>query len=148
MNNAGYKRLTAGLIATWFVCVLSASAVHIFKTDPAVPPLALGLAALTPIFVFLLWFATSAGFRQFAMSLDPHILTFVQSWRIAGFTFVVLYAVGLLPGVFALPAGWGDIAIGLTAPFAALKLAKIWALLLGWRCGSTAAITHLFSIAA
>jgi hypothetical protein len=56
--------------------------------------------------------------------LNPGILTFVQSWRIAGFTFLALYTVGLLPGVFALPAGWGDMAIGATAPLAALKLAN------------------------
>jgi hypothetical protein len=123
-NNASYGRLTGGLIAAWFVFALSASALHLFKTDPDVPPLALGLAVLIPLVVFLLWFATSAGFRQFAMSLNPGILTFVQSWRIAGFTFLTLYAVGLLPGVFALPAGWGDIAIGATAPLAALKLAN------------------------
>ena len=124
MNNASYGRLTGGLIAAWFIFALSASALHLFKTDPDVPPLALGLAVLIPLVVFLLWFATSVGFRQFALSLNPRTLTFVQSWRIAGFTFLALYAAGLLPGVFALPAGWGDIAIGATAPLAALKLAN------------------------
>ncbi len=123
-NKASYGRLTGGLIAAWFVFALSASALHLFKTDPEQPPLALGLAVSIPLVVFLLWFATSAGFRQFALSLDPRTLTFVQSWRIAGITFLVLYAAGLLPGVFALPAGWGDIAIGATAPLAALKLAN------------------------
>jgi hypothetical protein len=123
-NNASYGRLTGGLIAAWFIFALSASALHLFKTDPQVPPLALGLAVIIPIAVFLFWFATSAGFRQFALSLNPRILTFAQSWRIVGFTFLVLYSAGLLPGVFALPAGWGDIAIGATAPLAGLKLAN------------------------
>src|SRR5216683_4080094 len=123
-NNAGYGRLTGVLIAAWFIFALSASALHLFKTDPDVPPLALGLAVLIPLVVFLLWFATSVGFRQFALSLNPRTLTFVHSWRIAGFTFLALYAAGLLPGAFALPAGWGDIAIGATAPLAALKLAN------------------------
>ena len=124
MNNANYGRLTGGLIAAWFIFALSASALHLFKTDPDVPPLAMGLAVLVPLVVFLVWFATSAGFRQFALSLNPGVLTFVQSWRIAGLAFLALYTVGLLPGVFALPAGWGDIAIGATAPLAALKLAN------------------------
>lgn len=38
--------------------------------------------------------------------------------------FLVLYSAGLLPGLFALPAGWGDITIGATAPLAALQLAN------------------------
>jgi uncharacterized membrane protein len=78
---------------------------------------------MIPVATFALWFATSAGFREFALSLNPRTLTLVQSWRIAGFTFLALYAAGLLPGVFALPAGWGDIAIGATAPLVAMKLA-------------------------
>jgi len=112
-NNARYGRLTGGLIAAWFIFALTASALHLFKTDPQVPPLSLGLAVFVPIAIFLLWFAASAGFRKFALSLNPRTLTFVHSWRIAGFTFLALYSAGLLPGVFALPAGWGDIAIGL-----------------------------------
>jgi hypothetical protein len=30
--------------------------------------------------------------------------------------FVILYLRGLLPGAFALPAGWGDFAVGVSAP--------------------------------
>ena len=120
MNNPIYRRVTACLIAVWFVFALSASALHVFKTD--LLPVALGLAVTIPIVAFLLWFATSAAFRQFALPLNPRTLTFVQSWRIAGFTFLVLYAAGILPGVFAWPAGLGDIAIGATAPLVAIKL--------------------------
>lgn len=124
MNNASYRKLTAGLIAAWFTFALAASALHLFKTDPTLPPLALGLSVVIPLAAFLIWFATSSGFRNFALSLDPRTLTFVQSWRIIGFTFLPLYAAGLLPAVLALPAGWGDIVIGATAPLAALKFAN------------------------
>ncbi|MGA8273252.1 MAG: hypothetical protein WB919_16940 [Candidatus Sulfotelmatobacter sp.] len=125
MSNANYGRLSAGLIAGWFVIALSASALHLFKTDPNLPPLALGLAVLIPIVLFLVGFATWEGFRQFATSLNPRTLTSIHSWRIMGFTFLVLYSAGILPGVFALPAGLGDITIGMTAPLVALKLANI-----------------------
>ena len=124
MNNARYGKLTAGLIAAWLVFALSASALHLFKTDPSLPPLPLGLAVVIPVAAFLIWFATSSGFREFALSLNPRTLTYVHSWRIAGFTFLALYAFGLLPGIFALPAGLGDIAIGATAPWAAKKFAN------------------------
>ena len=124
MTNANYGKLIAGLVAAWFVFALSASALNVFKTDPQAPPLAIGLSVVLPILAFVLWFAFSPGFRQFALSLSPRTLTIVQSWRIAGLAFVALYTFGLLPGFFALPAGWGDVALGVTAPLVALKLAE------------------------
>ena len=124
MNNTTYGRLSAGLIAAWFVFAFSASALHLFKTDTSQPPLALGLTVLAPIAAFVAWFTASAGFREFVLSLNPRVLTLVHSWRLGGFTFLVLYSAGLLPGLFALPAGLGDIAIGATAPLAALQLAN------------------------
>jgi len=122
MNN--YGKLTAWLIAGWFMVALSASALHLFKNDSNRVGLAVGLAALTPIVVFSLWSATSERFRQFTLSLNSRTLTFVQSWRILGFVFVISQAYGVLPAIFALPAGYGDIAIGATASFVAWKLAN------------------------
>lgn len=48
----------------------------------------------------------------------PHTL------RIEGVVFLILMAQGHLPAVFALPAGLGDIAAGISAPFIARHLAK------------------------
>jgi hypothetical protein len=124
VTNAKYAKLTTGLIFVWFLFSLTASALHLFRTAPNQPPIPLGLAVLIPIAIFVIWSATSQPFRQFLLSLNPRALTFVQSWRIAGFVFLVLYAYGILPGQLALPAGWGDIAIGATAPLIALKLAN------------------------
>ena len=123
-TNPNYEKLTAGLIGAWFILSLAASALHVFETDPSRPPLPLGLAALAPIVLFLLWFAASDSFRQFVLALDPRTLTFLQAWRIAGLAFLALYTYGLLPGLFALPAGWGDIVIGATAPLVAMTLAN------------------------
>ncbi len=119
-----YGKLTAGLIVGWFILALSASGLHLFRNDSNRVGLAVGLAALTPIVVFSLWFAASEKFRQFALSLNPRTLTFVQSWRILGFVFVLLQAHSVLPAIFALPAGYGDMAIGATASLVAWKLAN------------------------
>ena len=124
MKNRNYGKLVAGIVGVWFVFSLSASALHLFKTDPSQPPIPIGLAALIPVTAFLFWFASSEAFRSFALALNPRTLTMVQSWRVAGFVFLVLHTYGILPAVFALPAGWGDIAIGATAPLAAIKLAN------------------------
>jgi hypothetical protein len=124
MSNRDYGKLAIGILAVWFVFALAASAAHVFKAFGKTPPIALGLAAIVPVVVFWGWFRASAGFREFVLSLEPRALTIVQSWRFAGFAFVALYVYGVLPGIFANPAGWGDIFIGLTAPWVALKLAQ------------------------
>jgi hypothetical protein len=122
MKHTTYAKLTARLIAAWFLLVLGMSALHLFRNPPNTPPLALGLAVLIPLSIFAIWFTTSAGFREFTLDLDRSVLTMVHTWRVGGFVFLVLYTYHLLPGVFALPAGWGDIAMGVTAPWAARRL--------------------------
>jgi hypothetical protein len=119
-----YGKLTTGIIVGWFIFSLSASALHLFKNDSNRVGLAVGLAALIPIVIFSLWFAASGNFRQFALSLNPRSLTAVQSLRIIGFVFVLLQAYGVLPAIFAWPAGYGDMAIGATATLVAWKLAN------------------------
>jgi hypothetical protein len=119
-----YKALLGTIVALWFAFSLTASVMHVFTTAPGRPPIPVGLAASLPIVLFLGWFAASRGFREFVLSLDASTLTFLQSWRIAGLTFVTLYTYHILPGMFALPAGWGDIFIGATAPLAAWALAR------------------------
>jgi hypothetical protein len=122
MTDIGYKKLTGSLIVLWFIFALTASAIHVFKTAGDAPPLPLGLGALVPILAFVVWFAASSGFRRFVLSVDLKLLTIAQTWRIGGFVFITLYSLGLLPGIFALPAGLGDMAIGITAPFVAARL--------------------------
>src|SRR2546425_8648762 len=120
-DNPRYGRLTALLLAAWLAGSITASAVLIFHAGSKyaiAPPVPLGLAVILPIALFLLCFTASHGFRQFALSLNPVALTIVQTWRIGGVTFLVLAAHGLLPAVFALPAGLRDFAFGLTRTFA------------------------------
>ncbi len=119
-----YAKFTTALIAIWFTFALSASALHLFRNGSNRIGPAVGLASLIPIALFALWFATSNNFRQFALSLSPRTLTYIQSWRIIGITFIILAARGILPTMFALPAGYGDIFIGATASFVAWKLAN------------------------
>ena len=118
-----YGKLTIGIIVVWFIFALSASALHLFQNDANRIGVEVAIAALAPIVVFSLWFAVSERFRQFALSLNPRTLTALQSWRFVGFIFVLLEARGVLPAIFAWPAGYGDMAIGVTASFVAWKLA-------------------------
>jgi hypothetical protein len=52
------------------------------------------------------------------------LLTLPHTLRVVGVAFVLVMALGDLPWIFALPAGLGDIAIGLSAPFVARALAR------------------------
>jgi hypothetical protein len=47
-----------------------------------------------------------------------------KAWRWAGFGFLALYAHGVLPALFAFPAGLGDMAVGITAPWIVLGLIR------------------------
>lgn len=121
---SGYAKRIVGLICAWFLVAVAASALGVFRGNINGFGAAVGVAALAPILIFFVWFASSSRLRAFALSLSPRALTFAQSWRVLGFVFVLLEAHRLLPGVFALPAGYGDMTIGMTATLAAWKLAR------------------------
>ena len=114
-GKTNFRRLVAWLIAAWFLFAITASSFHLYQTAPGQPPIPLLLGVLVPISVFAIWHLRSKSFREFVLSLDPRTLSTIHSFRWAGFVFLVLYAYRILPGLFALPAGLGDMAIGLTA---------------------------------
>ncbi len=66
--------------------------------------------------------ALSSIFRRAVLSIPQEKLIGFQVVRVAGFVFLALLDMGLLPAQFALPAGYGDIIAGLTAPLALYAL--------------------------
>ena len=62
--------------------------------------------------------------RVLAAPGTPARLAVPHTLRVVGVVFLVVMALGKLPAVFALPAGLGDIAIGLAAPLVARRLAR------------------------
>jgi hypothetical protein len=103
----------------WFLAALSAGLAGSFAVTPPAP---LGAAALLPVLAFLVALAASRAVRRLVRSLDLRILTLAQSWRVIGVVFVALWAAGKLPAGFALPAGLGDMAVGVTAPIVAARV--------------------------
>jgi hypothetical protein len=63
-------------------------------------------------------------FRQAALSISQDRLIGIHSVRVGGFVFLTLLDMGLLPAQFALPAGYGDLLIGFTAPLVVYALRK------------------------
>jgi hypothetical protein len=114
----GVRNLTLVVLGVWFLSALGGSLLGVFDSGPR-PPLPLGLAAVVPVAAFVACYLTWARFREFVLSLDLRALALAQTFRVVGIVFIVLYFLGALPGVFALPAGWGDFAVGVTAPVVA-----------------------------
>lgn len=107
------------ILILWFLLVAGGSVFRVFQGTPSQPPLTLGTAVILPVLVFVSAWSGSARFQRFILSLDIRTTAFAQIGRIFGGVFLILYAQGVLPGIFALPAGWGDVAIALTAPLVA-----------------------------
>jgi len=111
-------------LAIWFAAVLTLAAAGAFLGAPGRPPLPVFAGAVTPLILFAVALRTSPSFRDFAMALDVRMIVAIQAWRYAGFGFLALYASHVLPGLFALPAGLGDMAIGIAAPWWIIALAR------------------------
>ncbi len=63
-------------------------------------------------------------FRQAALSIPQETLIGMHVVRVAGFVFLALLDMRLLPAQFALPAGYGDIIVALSAPLVVYALNK------------------------
>ncbi len=118
------RLLVAIVLALWFVLVLFLGREGVFFRPPGSPPLPILLGVTVPIIAFLAAYFASATFKAFVLASDLRLGVAIQGWRVAGLGFLALYAYDILPGQFALPAGLGDMAIGLTAPWIALALIR------------------------
>jgi hypothetical protein len=110
------------VLAAWFLVVLVLGSDNFFVAPQGVPPLTLLIAATSPVLMFLISLLLSPGIRELALDSDLKVATGVQAWRLGGYSFLLLYSFGYLPGYFAWPAAVGDMFIGATAP---LLLAKM-----------------------
>jgi hypothetical protein len=108
-----------GALLVWFLAALGASLSGVLAQTRGLQLPVLPFAVAAPIVVFLLWYASSAAFRRFVLSFDVGRMVLVQTTRVVGGVFLVQYALGALPASFALPAGLGDVLVGITAPFVA-----------------------------
>ncbi len=118
------RTLIASVLALWFGLVVILAANGAFVRPPEVPPFPILLGATIPLAAFIAAYLGSSAFRAWILALDLPLITALQAWRAGGLGFLALSAHGLLPGLFAWPAGWGDIAIGVTAPWVVLALIR------------------------
>jgi hypothetical protein len=93
---------------------------------PASARVSPGLAvALLGCLALLLGAARLPAARRALAGEDAVVrLTLPQTLRVVGVVFLIVLALGKLPAAFALPAGLGDVAVGISAPFVARGLRR------------------------
>jgi|ERR1051326_2249777 hypothetical protein len=123
-NHSSIRSFVFVILALWFglVFLLGSQGAFVGRVDSPPLPIFLGLA--TPLVLFFAAYFGWSAFREFTLSADLRLVTAMQGWRWAGLGFLSLYAHNILPGLFALPAGLGDMAIGVTAPWILLGLIR------------------------
>lgn len=110
--------VTAGLFAWLAVTTLVASS-GLYTTDPW-----LGVGVVVPLALGLLALRLPSITHQLT---EPHAaaaLVAIQILRLIGGAFLALLAIDQLPPGFALPAGIGDVLVGVLAPFVAYALRR------------------------
>jgi hypothetical protein len=103
------QMMSAMLFIAWFAAIDLLAQSGFFRANVAV----LLVFLLTAIFGFSLFF--SQTFRKLLIVTPMHWIIGIQVFRVIGGVFLVGYVQGQLPGLFALPAGIGDVLTGITA---------------------------------
>lgn len=104
--------ISALVFAAWLVGIVLLASDNFFP-PPRIPVALFGTLALG--YLILL----SRTFRAIVAGIPQHWLIGIQTFRILGGVFLVRYFQGELSGVFAIPAGVGDVLTGLFAPLVA-----------------------------
>lgn len=120
----------------WLFLALALARAGVFQASPSTvfPAIALGITLPTLAGVLLLrW---SPLLNSVIEAIPIQWLVSIQLYRAFGIIFLVLYASGHLPAEFAIPAGVGDVLVGVFAPVVGYLFYKgyRWSCLavLGW----------------
>jgi hypothetical protein len=122
-------RVTAWLavtipLAAWLAAAWTLSTASAFVPTQPGSASPLPLAVVVPVLIGLFALTRSERIAEALDAANPSRLIGLQAFRIFGGNFVVLWAFGAIPGVFALPAGLGDMLVGVLALPTAFYLAS------------------------
>ena len=118
------KPLVFVALALWLGLVYILGGQGAFDGGAGSPPWRIFVGIAIPLAVFFTAYSRWGAFRAMVLGADLRFVTAMQAWRWAGMHFLYLYSLGALPGLFAFPAGLGDMAIGITAPWILLNLVR------------------------
>jgi hypothetical protein len=127
LGNAGWTahdRAVTSSAATitiigWFLLALALASADAYRgTTDRIPTIQYGIFVPILIGGLLIW--RSPRVARIIDAVPQHWLVGVQLYRALGVIFLILYATGKLPGLFAWPAGLGDVLVGVLAPVVAI----------------------------
>jgi len=106
----------------WLAVIWSAALNGVFRAGVSAIPL-IPLAVFLPVIIAVPILLRSKRMGQVLDSMPVTWLVALQVYRVVGSGFLIGWAQGIAPGVFALPAGIGDVMTGLLAVPVAIFLA-------------------------
>ena len=116
-------RVSAVVLLGWLALAIVLAAMGVYHVaGDALPTIQFGIVPPILIGIFLIW--RSDAVARLIDAVPQEWLVGVQLYRALGVIFLILFASGKLPGLFAWPAGVGDIAVGLLAPVVGLAYAR------------------------
>ena len=116
-------RSSAIVLIGWFLLSIALGLAGVYEAAPDRIP-TIQYAIFIPILIgaWLIWRSPAVG--RIIDAVPQSWIVAVQLYRALGVIFLILYATDKLPGLFAWPAGVGDIMVGLLAPIVALAYAR------------------------
>lgn len=122
-HNAPSRRGTVVLLTVltgWAALVVWIAAADGFVADGDGLPWRVIAAAMAPLALFVATWRWRPA-RHFLLTIDPRVVLSVQLWRVIGIAFLFGWALDDLDAAFAIPAGVGDVTVGVAA-FVALTM--------------------------
>jgi hypothetical protein len=107
----------------WFGIAFALGFLEVYRTaSDRIPTIPYGI--LVPIIIGGLVIVRSSTMARVLDAVPQHWLIGVQLYRALGAIFLILYGAGKMPGLFAWPAGLGDVLVGVLAPVVAVAYAR------------------------
>src|ERR1700722_19854570 len=105
---------TASVLIGWFVLAVVLATLGVYSAAASrIPTIQFGIVIPILLGCFMIWRWPAVS--RLIGAVPRHWVIAIQFYRVEGVTFLALYAAHRLPGLFALPAGVGDVAVGLAA---------------------------------
>ncbi len=116
-------RISALMLIGWLGIAFALGVSGAYRgTSDQIPTIQYGI--LVPILIGSMFIMRSSSVARVIEAVPQKWLIGIQFYRALGMIFLILYGAGKMPGLFAWPAGIGDVLVGGLAPVVAIAYAR------------------------